>query len=141
MAIVKNIHGFYFLGIRGKVGLPCGLGQIRPAWSKNGDSFTQSGIFRKDPRIKQKGLQRMRHYNPTNNQLPFQQVWRDYFRNCVAIYHALDTETCNIFEKHAKKYKMTTYNYFISNYTLKKPSHCGNFRVGFTQNGKKMWLM
>jgi len=139
MVIIKTIQEKMALDIRGRLGRPNGLGAIRPGWSKLGDFFPRAGIYQKHFSYGVKNDVRMRHYRPTNNRLPRQQAFRDYFRVCVAIYHALSADSVAFYRRRGVKYQVTGYNYFISEYTSLRPSYLGNFQLGRTRLGVKMY--
>ena len=140
MSIKQEIDGQLFIALNGRLGRPNGVGLIKPGWSKLGEWFESAGIYRRDGRWHKQRIVKMVHYKPTNNRLSAQQFWRDYFRNSVAIYHALASNILQLYKQRAKKYGMTGYNYYISEYSNVKPSHVGNYRPGFTKLGKIMWL-
>lgn len=135
MAIIQDIESKKSIALSGLLGRPNGIGLIKCGWSKLGDFFPHAGIFRRDGRWHTQRVVKMVHYRPTNNQLPYQQFWRDYFRNSVAIYHALTDEITDSYKQMAKKYRMTGYNYFISQYSVTRPAHNGNYRLGWTKLG------
>lgn len=140
MVVVKGYDLPGFIALNGRLGRPNGVGQIRLGWSWLGDRFEQAGIYQRDGKNHKQQIIKMRHYRPTNNRLPRQQFWRAHFRNSVSIYHALPSNTVELFRKRSTKYQMTGYNYYISEYSNVKPAHVGNYWLGFTRLGVKMWL-
>jgi hypothetical protein len=140
MPIVKTIGGVGALMASGKLGLPNGLGLIRPGRSKYGDFFPSAGIYRRNGRWKKYEIVKMRHYFQPTYRSPKQRFYADFFRDIVSIFHALPPETVAKFRTRGLKYKMTAYNCFNSEYLTFKPSHVGNYRVGFTKLGLKMWI-
>ena len=172
MVTIKTISVKNFLSIRGRLGRPNCIGQMRLGWSKLGEVFLPAGIYQKrlksrwvwnnytsglgvfhvgqallgknayklrNGRKMSQQIVRLNHYRPTNNRLPRQQAFRDFFRFAVAIYHSLPVDIVAFYTKRSKKYQMTGYNYFISEYTNIKPSYLGNFRLGLIKMGVKMY--
>jgi hypothetical protein len=132
---VENLTGYKVLALTGRLGRPNRIGLMKMGWSRPGDYFPEGGIYRRNGRWHTQKIVKMVHYRPTNNRLVYQQFWRDYFRNCVSVYHALDPNILELYRQKAKRYRMTGYNLFISQITLKKPAILGNYRLGFTKVG------
>jgi hypothetical protein len=140
MVIVTAFQGAKSLTVRGALGKPNGLGQMKAGWSKLGDFFPEAGIYQKRRQYGRKHTVKMRHYIPTNPRTSRQQFFRDYFRSSVSIYHGLSEATLILYKKRASKYQYTAYNYYISEYTNVRPAHVGNVRCGYTKLGQKMYL-
>lgn len=135
MAIIDDRSSLYVLGITGKIGIPNGLGLIKCGWTRLGYENRINAIYQRKVTLKGKKISKMRHYKPTNSRMPYQQFWRDYFRTAVKIYHGLASETFDLYSKRSKKFRMTVFNYFISQYTYEKPAHLGNYRAGWSKLG------
>jgi len=140
MVVVNIYQGVKSLSVRGSLGRPNGMGLMKMGWSKPGDFFPEAGVYQKRTRFGKRQIVKMRHTRVPNPRTSRQQFFRDYFRYSVAIYHSLSENALAFYNTRAKKYQMTGYNYYISEYTNVKPAHVGNFRLGFTKPGQKMYF-
>jgi hypothetical protein len=76
-----------------------------------------------------------RVYNTKVSGTPKRDFSRDFFRNSVAIYHAIGVENSNLYDQKAKGMSMTGFNFFVSDYSYRKPAHAGNYRPGYSRVG------
>ena len=76
-----------------------------------------------------------RAYNTKVSGTPKRNFCRDFFRNSVAIYHAIDEETTLLYSLQAKRMDMTGFNFYVSDYSFRKPAHAGNYRPGYSRVG------
>lgn len=76
-----------------------------------------------------------RKYNTKVSGTPKRNFSRDFFRNSVAIYHAIGEENSLLYSLQAKRMDMTGFNFYVSDYSFRRPSHAGNYRPGYSRVG------
>ena len=116
MALPKITERWFCLGLRGKYGPPCGVGDFWLGYSEVGNDDPMAGIWQK--RRTAKGVKpcRMRFYHPVNPQTPAQQANRQKLANAIIAWNNLSFDEQVIWNKKKKPIKCSGYNRFISNY-------------------------
>lgn len=135
MAIVKFPESALSMKTVGVIGRPWGAGRILAGYSWVGDENEYSGVYQRRPRATGQILVKMKHYRSPNPQTDKQQAWRMYFKDILAVWHALPAGIRD--DMRARKYPvgMGGWNRYCRAYMRRKPSQAGVMRAGMCPLG------
>ena len=97
-------------------------------------AFAGSLVFARDPRggvAKRKRIARA----PYDPKTPTQLFNRDFFKVVVSFWHELSTPDKNTLDILGNNVSYSGFNYYIMKYRERRPTDCGNTRLGFSELG------
>lgn len=99
-----------------KLGFSQDYGHALFGYCEFGADNRWAGIYRKYTNDKKNYLIKMRHYVPSYSSSLAIVASRTEFANAIIAWRALDSDTKLYYEKWGRKYKMSGYNKYISEY-------------------------
>ena len=99
-----------------KLGFSQDYGHALFGYAEFGADNPYAGIYRKYTNDKKNHLIKMRHYVPSYSNTEAIQASRASFTSAIIAWRALDADEKLFYEKWGKKYRMSGYNKYISEY-------------------------
>lgn len=116
MAYLTEKQRVIGLNLRGKLGIPNGLGESICGWSFFGDWDEFAGYYQNHTTAKGKELVRARPYWPKNIETETRRAWRDVFAAGVLAWHNLTAETKLAYNKLKFPARMSGFCRFMREY-------------------------
>lgn len=135
MAIVNWKKGLYSMQTWGKIGFPCGFGEMLIGDNFLGYFNEHFGVYQRRKGRKKRIIVKQIYCRPFDPQTPKQLASRYYVKKIHDIYKELSNEEMQILEREAKRLQLNTQQVHLKGMQIEKPTQIGILQIGYSVFG------